>query len=360
MNKDNNIFKKIFGKDASISCGANARVNLIGEHTDYTGGYVLPCLLPYKTTVSIAKNKDRNFNVYSKYFDEKIVFKNLNKSKNNDWIDYITGCLFVFLKENNEFKNIYLDILINSNIPIGRGISSSSALCVATLKSLNNLFETNYNEKQIALLAQKVERNYIGVSGGLMDQMVSSIGIHGKGFFLNCKDLKYELLDIPQDWIFYLVDSEVQRNLRNSSYNERFKQLKEAEKILGVEYLGKVKRECLNKNDFNDEVIFKRAKHVINENERVIEAKKSILDNNINNFGNLMNLSHKSYSNDFEASTKDVDLLTKRSLECGALGSRLTGGGFGGFTVSLVEKKDYESWYKKMKKYYSVDKFFRV
>ena len=360
MNKDNYIFKKIFNKDALISCEANARVNLIGEHTDYTGGYVLPCLLPYKTTVSIAKNKDGNFKAYSRYFDEKVVFKDLNKSKTNDWIDYIKGCLVIFVNENNKFKDIFIDILINSDIPIGRGISSSSALCVATLKSLNNFFKTKYNEKEIAILAQKVERNYIGVSGGIMDQMVSSIGIQGKAFFLNCNNLEYELLDIPKDWIFYLVDSEVQRNLRNSSYNERFKQLKEAEKILDVEYLGKVKKELLNKNNFKDKIIFKRAKHVINENERVIEAKKSILDNNINNFGNLMNSSHISYSNDFEASTKDVDLLTKRSLECGAKGSRLTGGGFGGFTVSLIQKKDYESWYIKMQKYYSSDKFFRA
>ena len=360
MNKNNNIFKKIFNHEPLISCTANARVNLIGEHTDYTGGYVLPCLLPYKTTVSINKNKDVNFKAYSKYFDEKIIFNDFKKSRNNDWVDYIKGCLFVFFNENNKFKDISLDILIDSNIPIGRGISSSSALCVAILKSLNNYFEINYDEKTIAILAQKVEKNYIGVSGGIMDQMVSSLGIHGKAFFLNCNNLEYELLDIPKDWIFYLVDSEVQRNLRSSSYNERFKQLKEAEKILNVEYLGKVKKKLLNKNDFKDEVIYRRAKHVINENERVIEAKESILKNNINNFGNLMNLSHMSYSNDFEASTKDVDLLTKRSLECGALGSRLTGGGFGGFTVSLIKKKDYESCYNKMNNYYESNKFFKI
>ena len=130
--------------------------------------------------------------------------------------------------------------------------------------------------------------------------------------------------------------------------------------ILDVKNLGSVKINLLNKNNFKDEIIYRRAKHVITENERVIEAKKSIFENTIEKFGKLMNLSHLSYSNDFEASTKDVDLLTKRSLECGALGSRLTGGGFGGFTVSLIQKKDYESWYNKMNKYYSSDKFFKV
>ena len=359
MKNYNNIFQKVFSCKPSISSIAHARVNLIGEHTDYTGGYVLPCLLPYKTTVLLSTNKEEKFQVYSEFYNEKIIFNNCKKSKNNNWIDYIKGCLFVFYHESNKLKE-NLNILISSNIPIGRGISSSSALCVSTLKSLNKYFNTGYNEKQIAILAQKVERDYIGVSGGIMDQMVSSIGIHGKAFFLECNTLNYELLDVPNDWIFYLVDSAVQRNLRNSSYNERFRELKKAENILGIKYLGSAKINSLNKNNFKNNDIYKRAKHVITENQRVIEAKKSLVDNNIYKFGELMNSSHQSYSNDFQASTEEVDLLTKRSLECGALGSRLTGGGFGGFTVSLILKTDYESWYNKMIKLYSSEKFLKV
>ena len=181
-----------------------------------------------------------------------------------------------------------------------------------------------------------------------------------KRFFLDCLTLKYELLDIPEEWIFYLVDSKIQRNLRNSSYNQRFKELKIAEKILKIEYLGNFKKKLLKKENFKDKIIYKRAHHVITENERVIQAKNFMINKKIDKFGKLMNLSHLSYSKDFNASTKDVDLLTKRSLECGAVGSRLTGGGFGGFTVSLIPKKNYEEWYKKMTKYYSSDKFFKV
>ena len=360
MNNNNNIFKKIFGHDPSVSFNAHARVNLIGEHTDYTRGYVLPFLLPYKTKVSISKNKDNKFKAYSEFFDEKKVFNDFNKSKTNDWVDYIKGCLFFFYKKNKSFKNIYLDILINSDIPIGRGISSSSALCVAMLKSLNSFFKTQYNKKEIAILAQQVERLYIGVSGGIMDQMISSIGIHGKAFFLNCNNLKYELISIPKDWIFYLVDSKVKRNLRDSSYNKRFKELKEVEKILNVEYLGSVKTNLLNKNKFKNQILYKRAKHVITENERVIAAKKCIIEKKIHEFGKLMNLSHLSYSHDFEASTKEVDILTKRSIESGAIGCRLTGGGFGGFTVSLIEKKYYDTWYRKMLTFYSKEKFYKI
>ena len=186
MNNNNKIFNNIFPQSYSHANEAHARVNLIGEHTDYTGGYVLPCLLQYKTVVSVAENKkSKTYNAYSEFYREKISFNDFIKSKNNQWIDYLKGCLFVFYDENKTLDNIYLNFLIQSNIPMSRGISSSSALCVATLKSLNDFFDIGYTDKHIAILAQKVERNYIGVSVGIMDQMVSSIGIHGKVFFCN-------------------------------------------------------------------------------------------------------------------------------------------------------------------------------
>ena len=233
------------------------------------------------------------------------------KSKNNDWIDYVKGCLFVFYDENKNIPNTHLNIFISSSIPMGRGISSSSALCVAILKTLNDFFKTQYSEKHIAILAQKVERNYIGVSGGIMDQMVSSIGIARKAFFLDCVSLKYELIDLPKDWIFCLVDSAVQRNLRDSAYNERYSQLKKAEEYLDVEYLGSVKPNQFDTSKINDELILKRARHVITENDRVLKAKQSILNKDIKLFGELMNESHQSYAKDFEASTEDVDLIVE-------------------------------------------------
>jgi len=361
MNNHNNTFEKIFNQKVILSKEAHARVNLIGEHTDYTGGYVLPCLLPYKTTVSLAKNNtSKDFNAFSESFDEKICFNNLLKSETNHWIDYIKGCLFVFYDENKHLDIIYFNFLISSSIPIGRGISSSSALCVAILKSLNVFFNIGYSNKHIAILAQKVERNYIGVSGGIMDQMVSSIGIHGKAFFLDCLTLKYDLIDLPKNYCFELIDSKKKRDIRDSAYNERHDQLKTAEKILNVNHLGSVKIDQLNKKLFKNQIIYRRALHVVTENNRTINAKNSMIKKDMKKFGHLMNLSHFSYSNDFEASTKDIDILTKRSIKSGAIGCRLTGGGFGGFTVSLIEKKHYDEWYNKMLKFYSKDKFFKV
>tara|TARA_B100000029_G_scaffold493176_1_gene555375 strand:- start:323 stop:1390 length:1068 start_codon:yes stop_codon:yes gene_type:complete len=353
-------FEQLFNQKSEITENAHARVNIIGEHTDYTGGFVMPTLLSFSTSVEISVSKEKKYQVYSKNYKNKKVFNDFKKSINNDWIDYVKGCLFVYFDENKKIKNTPVNIFISSNIPMERGISSSSALCVAILKSCNSLFQSKYSDKHIAILAQRVERDYIGVSGGIMDQMVSSIGIHGKGFFLDCLSLKYELLNIPENWKFCLVDSEVQRNLRDSSYNERYNQLKKAEKEIGTDNLGRIKLKDLDKKKFSDSVIYKRAKHVITENDRVLRAKVCLLENNIKEFGKLMNESHKSYSNDFEASTKDVDLITKRSVESGALGSRLTGGGFGGFSVSLIDKKNYNIWFEKMKNYYNVDKFFKV
>jgi galactokinase len=336
-------------------------VNLIGEHTDYTGGYVLPCLLPYKTIISIAENKISNeFSVYSELFDEKVHFSDFIKSKDNHWIDYIKGCLFVFFDENKQLEIVYLNFLVKSSIPIGRGISSSSALCVAFLKTLNDYFNIGYSDKQIAILSHKVECDYVGVSGGIMDQMISSVGIHGKAFFLDCLTLEYELIDLPNGHCFELVDSKVQRDNRNSAYNERYNQLKKAEKILNVDNLGSVKIDQLDKDLFNDNLIYRRALHVVTENKRTIDAKNLMINNEMNQFGNLMNLSHSSYSRDFEASTPDVDLLVQRSIESGALGCRLTGGGFGGFTVSLIDKKYYDNWYNKMCIFYAEEKFLKI
>ena len=360
MKNSSQNFTELFTSSSTIKVCAHARVNLIGEHTDYTGGYVMPSLLSYKTTIFLNENKNKNYSVFSENFNENFEFNDFIKSQSNDWIDYIKGCLFVFFDENTTIKKNYLKIYIKSNIPMGRGISSSSALCVGMIKGLNNFFNTGLNEKHIAILAQKVERNYIGVSGGIMDQMVSSIGIHGKAFFLDCLSLKYELLEIPSDWKFCLIDSEVQRNLRDSSYNERYKELKKAENILKIQHLGNIKENQIIKEIFESQIIYKRTKHVVSENQRVLDAKKFLKLKDIRNFGNLMNKSHESYSKDFEASTADVDLIAERSLASGALGCRLTGGGFGGFTVSLIEQDRYDNWYKKMLNYYDKDKFFKI
>ena len=348
-------FKAIFKQKPEIIQSAHARVNLIGEHTDYTGGFVLPTLLKFKTTIEIAANSEKKYQVYSEHFKEKKTFNDFIKSKNNDWIDYIKGCLFVFYNELKYISNKHLNIYISSNIPIERGISSSSALCVGVIKSLNEFFKTQISDKHIAILAQKVERDYIGVSGGIMDQMVSSIGIHRKAFFLDCLNLKYQLLDIPQNWKFYLVDSAVQRNLRNSSYNERYSQLKKAEKELSVEYLGSIKLENYKKEKISDPIIRQRASHVITENDRVLKSIQYMRKKNIKEFGNLMIQSHLSYSNDFEASTKDVDLIVKNSIKAGANGARLTGGGFGGFTVSLIEENKLNKWLKQMSNIYDIN-----
>ena len=353
-------FKAIFKQKPEIIQSANARVNLIGEHTDYTGGFVLPTLLKFKTTIEVNENDEKKYQVYSEYFKEKKIFNDFIKSKNNDWIDYIKGCLFVFYDECKYISNTHLNIYISSNIPMERGISSSSALCVGMIKSLNEFFKSEISDKHIAILAQKVERDYIGVSGGIMDQMVSSIGIHRKAFFLDCLNLKYQLLEIPKNWKFYLVDSDVQRNLRNSSYNERYSQLKKAEKELSVGYLGSIKLKNFKKEKISDPLIQKRAKHVITENDRVLKSIKYMEKNKIEEFGNLMIKSHLSYSNDFEASTKNVDQIVKNSIKAGAYGARLTGGGFGGFTVSLIEENKLDKWIKQMSNIYDINNILEV
>lgn len=348
-------FKGIFNKDKVITASANARVNLIGEHTDYTGGYVLPMLLKHKTKVHLSCENKINV-VYSNLYNETKTFKNFNKSKNNDWLDYIKGCLLI-MKSKFSLPNNYLNISINSNIPPNRGISSSSALCVALIKAINTFYKLNVDNKTIALLAQQVERKYVGVAGGIMDQMVSSIGVYKKVFFLNCKNLEYKLIKFPSNYVFCLVDSEIERNLRESSYNKRYKQLKNAEKILQVKYLVDSSLDDLNTTKFSNVEIKKRARHVITENKRVLMAVNALENNNMKLFGKLMNESYESYANDFDASNDDIDNIIKNSLKSGALGARLTGGGFGGFTVSLIKKDKIKEWKSNMLRFYNKKRF---
>jgi len=350
-----NKFYKIFNENYISKAVSNARVNLIGEHTDYTGGYVLPILLDKKTEIYISFNKN-NHNVFSDYFNEMVSFNDLAKSRNNHWVDYIKGSLSI-IKSSYDLPDHFFNILISSNIPINRGISSSAAICVSILKAINNYYDLKIDNKNIALIAQKVENEYIGVTGGIMDQMVSSIGVLNKAFFLNCLSLEYKLIDIPKNYLFCLVDSKVQRNLRNSSYNQRYKELKEAEKILSPLTLFNASIEDLNKKQFSNYIIKKRALHVVSENQRVLKAIKALKDNNMDFFGKLMNQSHESYSNDFEASTKEVDEVVKNSLNSGAIGSRLTGGGFGGFVVSLININNLITWKTKMFKLYEKERF---
>lgn len=360
MKNSSQNLNQSFNTSSTIKVSSHARVNLIGEHTDYTGGYVMPLLLPYKTNIFLDKNIKKNYSVYSEYYNENFEFNNFLKSKKNNWLDYVKGCLFIFFDDNKKIKNQYIKIYIKSDIPVGRGISSSAALCVGIIKALNIFFKTGFNDRHIALLAHKVEKNYIGVSSGIMDQMASSIGINDKALFLDCLSLKYELIEIPPNWKFCLIDSNVQRNLRNSSYNDRYNELKNAEYILNVHHLGTVKMNQLNKDSFKDIIIYKRAKHVVTENQRVLDAKENLIRNDIKMFGFIMNKSHESYSKDFEASNNDVDIIVNRSLKNGASGCRLTGGGFGGFTVSLIEKNKYDNWYKKMLNYYNKNKFYKI
>ena len=190
MKNSSENFNQLFDTMSTIKVSSHARVNLIGEHTDYTGGYVMPSLLPFKINIFLNENNNTNYSVFSEYFNENFEFNDFVKSKSNNWLDYIKGCLFIFFDENKNIKNRYIKIFIKSDIPMGKGISSSAALCVGIIKALNIFFKTGFNEKHIAILAQKVERNYIGVSSGIMDQMVSSMGIHGKAFFFRLLKFK--------------------------------------------------------------------------------------------------------------------------------------------------------------------------
>lgn len=320
---------------------APGRVNIIGEHTDYNDGFVLPIAIDKHIFLSIEKVEDNLIRVNS-LGRAPISFTVSEIEKTGDWGDYVKGVFWVLKKEKG-LDCGGLSIEINSTLPEGAGLSSSAALEVATITALNTVFKLNLNDEELYKFAQKAENEFVGVNCGIMDQFASVMGKAGNAIFLDTVNMNYEYLPLEMgEYSFIVFDSKVHHKLSSDNYNVRKEEAAQALKALGKEtYRELTLAELFANKSKLQELHYRRALHVVSENMRVLEAKKIIDNSNFENLGRLLIQSHESLALDYEVSCEEIDFIvdTLRELK-GVSGSRMIGGGFGGSVLALCEKDE--------------------
>lgn len=342
-------FEEKFGKRSDIrSYFAPGRVNLIGEHTDYNGGHVFPCALTLGTYGIAAKRDDNKLRFYSVNFEKLGVIEtsldDLVPSKEADWTNYPKGVMWAF--EGRGYKlPCGLDILIYGNIPNGSGLSSSASLEVLTGVILKDMFGFDVSMVEIAQIGQYSENNFNGCNCGIMDQFASAMGKKDNAIFLDTNTLEFEYAPVVlEDAKIVIINSKVKHSLVDSAYNDRRNEcetaLKELQTVVDIKTLGDLTEDEYeaHKDAIQSEIRRKRAKHAVYENQRAIKAVAALKANDVETFGKLMNASHVSLRDDYEVSCEEIDILVDLAWEIdGVIGSRITGGGFGGCTVSIVK-----------------------
>lgn len=324
-------FQDIFNQSPEIEASAPGRVNLLGEHTDYNDGFVLPTAIPQKTTVQLGFSHDEQHHFYSAELDEKVSCAK-NEPPPEGFASYIFGCIELLEKAGHSIPP--LNLYVTSSVPMGSGLSSSAALEVSTLRGLKSLLNLPLNDVQIAQIAQQAEINYAGVQCGIMDQMASSLADRHSMLFLDTRTLDRQILPFPKNAEIVILDSGVPRTLAGSGYNQRRAECEEAARILGVKALRDISDPEIVES--LPEPLRRRARHVVTEDNRVLEAIKGVSPQR---FGELMNASHASLRDDYEVSVPALDALVAiLQATPGVFGARLTGAGFGGACVALVEE----------------------
>lgn len=332
-------FQQIFGNPPETEASAPGRVNLLGEHTDYNDGFVLPIGIPQKTTVQIGFSNDGQHHFYSQNLDEQVSILEINHTPSG-FASYIFGCIQVLKKEGYEIPS--LNLYVKSSVPIGSGLSSSAALEVATLRAIRQLLNLPINNVEIAQFAQQAEIHYAGVQCGIMDQMASSIADTEHMLFLDTRTLSSRVLPFPSGAEIVVMDSGVPRTLASSGYNQRRAECEQAAQLLGVKALRDITK--LEATEDLPEPLRRRARHVVTENNRVLEVLQILETRHVaslQRFGGLMNASHASLRDDYEVSVPALDTLVEMLQKTpGVFGARLTGAGFGGACVALVAKSE--------------------
>lgn len=333
-------YKEIYGGEPAIIVRAPGRVNLIGEHTDYNDGFVLPMAIDRSFWMALSPREDSIVQVHSLDLDEFDAFDAAKPLHNRGgWGEYMRGIAWYLSKQGYQLTG--WNGVTAGNIPIGAGLSSSAGVELATARAFCAVSGIEWLPVEMAKAAQRTEIEWVGVNCGIMDQLISAAGVAGHAVLIDCRSLVLEAVPLPAGTSIVILDTSTRRELVNSAYNERQKQCKEAAAFFGVTALRDV-----SWNDFNQRsagmpmLIQKRAKHVISENERTLKAAEAMKAGDVNTMGILMNESHRSLSEDFEVSSEALNaivVLAQSHPEC--YGARMTGAGFGGCGVALVKSE---------------------
>lgn len=355
-------FQEVYGAEGQAFF-APGRVNLIGEHTDYNGGHVFPCALTIGTYAVARKREDRKLRFFSMNFEHLGILESslddLKPRREAGWTNYPKGIMWA-LGERGYKLDQGIDLLLFGNIPNGSGLSSSASVEVVTGYILSELFGFGISNQDLALIGQFSENQFNGVNCGIMDQFAIAMGKQGHAIFLDTADLSYEYAPVQLDGAKIVIAcSNKKRGLGDSKYNERRaeceKALSEIQEKMEIQTLGDLNEEQFEqvKMTIQDENRRKRAKHAVYENQRTIQAVKALQENDITTFGKLMNESHVSLRDDYEVTGKELDTLVEEAWKVdGVIGSRMTGAGFGGCTVSIVKDEAVETFMEQVGKAY--------
>jgi len=350
-------FETAYGKAAEAVYFSPGRVNLIGEHTDYNGGSVFPCALSFGTYLLLAKNDKKVMNFKSLNEPEIISlgFDQLTTPLDKSWVNYPLGVIAQFVKRGIAITQGY-DLLIWGNVPSGAGLSSSAALEVVTAYAFNDQLGTCFNRTVLAQIGQKSEHEFALVNCGIMDQFASAYGAKDHAIHLNCDTLEFELVPVKLEGIKILIsNTHSPHKLDSGSYNQRVAECKKAVEQLNavrpLKYLAELTEAEFKsiESTITDPIACKRARHVVGEVQRTIDAVKALKAGDLTLFGQLMNASHVSLRDDYEVTGSELDCMAEEAWKIdGVIGSRMTGGGFGGCTVSLVKDEAIDTFIKEV------------
>ncbi|WP_286272259.1 galactokinase [Thalassotalea hakodatensis] len=341
-NTINALFKQCYQQEPDVICYAPARVNIIGDHTDYNDGFVFPAAIDCGTTIAASKRDDQLVKVYSHDFGKsstEFVLNQFSFDTEHMWCNYIKGSVQALMEKYPNLRGA--NLVVTGNVAQGAGLSSSASFEMAILKTFTSLYKLELDGKTAAKMGQQAENDYVGCNCGIMDQLISAMGKKGHAMLLDCRDLTFEDAPISDELSLVIINSNVKRGLVDSEYNLRREQCEQVAKHFGCKALRDVTLAQLEseKEQLSD-VQYRRAKHVITENARTVAALTAFKSSDMSTLSQLMAESHQSLRDDFEVTTKEMDgLVDIVSAQIGNQGGvRMTGGGFGGCVVALMPK----------------------
>ena len=350
-------FASLFGRRPDASADAPGRVNLIGEHTDYNGGFVLPTPVPQRTRAELARRSDGRVRAWSAGWSRGVELEEYalgEESKQRAWIDYAQGVTVVLRAAGHALAGF--DLRLTSDVPGGSGLASSAALEVAVLRVLRAAFALPIDDVTLAQLGQKCEREFVGAPVGIMDQMVASLGVEGVALFLDTRTLGTEAVAIPAGAALVVIDSGVKHEIAHGEYRTRRAECERAAALLGVPELRDVVGRDLPRVAELPDPLNRRARHVVTENARVIETVAAMKASDLARVGELFAASHASMRDDYQVSVPEVDALVQAAAADPAVfGARLTGGGFGGAIVALARAGDEAAAARRIGERYAAD-----
>jgi galactokinase len=343
----NQQFQFHFNAKPDLIVRAPGRVNLIGEHTDYNDGFVLPMAIDHAVWLALRPRTDGKVRIHSLDLETESAFELHSLTRSGDWIEYPKGVASELIKAGYELKGF--DAVMTGDVPRGAGLSSSAAVELATARAFAAVSGFEWNAPLMAKIAQKAENSWVGVNCGIMDQMASAACKEGYALFLDCRSLEIQHAPLPEGVSIVILDTSTRRGLVDSAYNERRSQCEEAARWFGVKALRDVSVEEFEKKTKEEsglsEVAIKRARHIVTENERVLEAIEVMKNGNVKRLGELFNASHDSLRDDFEVTNEALNIMVECAREQpGCYGARMTGAGFGGCAVALVEESQTKAF----------------